>query len=131
MPNYEIYAQWVRPSWAPPAWLFGPVWTVLYILIAISFGYVLSLFLKGKISWLILLPFALNLFFNLIFTPIQFGLQSFMLAAVDIVLVLGTLIWFMLAIFPFARWVVYINIPYLLWVSFATVLQITTAYLNR
>ncbi|MFA7654220.1 MAG: TspO/MBR family protein [Candidatus Magasanikbacteria bacterium] len=131
MQNYEIYASWIRPSWAPPSWLFGPAWTILYILIAISFGYVLSLFLKGKISWLILLPFALNLFFNLIFTPIQFGLKSFLLSSIDIILVWGTIVWLMLAIFPVARWVVYINVPYLLWVSFATVLQITTAYLNR
>ncbi|MDD4785358.1 MAG: tryptophan-rich sensory protein [Candidatus Shapirobacteria bacterium] len=49
---------------------------------------------------------------------------------IDIILVLITLIWFMISIFPHVKWVVYLNIPYLLWVSFATVLQITVTYLN-
>ncbi|MCD8494996.1 MAG: tryptophan-rich sensory protein [Candidatus Pacebacteria bacterium] len=61
------YALLEKPSWAPPAWLFGPVWSVLYILIIISFGYVTYLFFKKEISWIIFLPFALNIVFNLLF----------------------------------------------------------------
>lgn len=125
-----IYSQYIRPDWAPPSWVFGPVWTVLYILIAISFGYVFYLFLNGKIGKNIALPFALNIIFNILFTTIQFGLQNNVLAAVDIVLVLGTLIWGMKVVYSKAKWVTYINIPYLLWVSFATVLQITITVLN-
>lgn len=130
MESYEWYQQLSKPLWAPPAWLFGPVWTVLYILIAISFGYVFSLFLKRKISFLIALPFLLNLIFNFSFTPIQFGLKNNFLATVDIVLVLLTLIWALGVIWKHARWVVYANIPYLLWVSFATVLQVTITVIN-
>lgn len=77
------------------------------------------------------LPFILNLFFNFIFTYIQFGLKNNPLASVDILLVLATLVWAMLAIWPHARWVTYAQIPYVLWVSFATVLQLTITYLNR
>jgi tryptophan-rich sensory protein len=73
----------------------------------------------------------LNIFFNVIFTWIQFGLRNFSLAAIDILLVLGTLIWAMVVIFPYAKWVTWINIPYLLWVSFATVLQLTVTFMNR
>ncbi len=124
------YQQLMKPTWAPPAWLFGPVWSVLYALIIVSYGYVGWLFAKGKISFLVLLPFFLNLVFNLSFTYFQFSLKSNILAAIDILLVLGTLIWAMVAIFPHAKWVAYINIPYLLWVSFATVLQLTITYLN-
>lgn len=130
MESYEWYQQLSKPLWAPPAWLFGPVWTVLYILIAISFGYVFSLFLKRKISFLIALPFLLNLIFNFSFTLIQFGLKNNFLATVDIVLVLLTLIWALGVIWKHARWVVYANIPYLLWVSFATVLQVTITVIN-
>lgn len=119
-----------KPSWAPPSWLFGPVWAVLYTIIAISYGTVGWMFLQKKIGWMVLLPFLLNLIFNLAFSPIQFGLQNNLLAAIDIVLVLVTLIWAMKAIFPYAPWVAYINIPYLLWVSFATILQITITFLN-
>ena len=86
---------------------------------------------KKEIALLVALPFILNLVFNLSFTPLQFGLKNNLLAAIDILLVLGTLIWAMVAIYPHARWIAYIQIPYLLWVSFATVLQLTITYLNR
>jgi len=131
MQNYTWYQQLIKPSWAPPSYLFGPVWTVLYVLIAISFGKVFWAFFDKKIGWLVVLPFLLNLIFNFIFTPIQFGLKNNYLAALDILLVLGTLIWAIVAIYPHIRWVAYIQIPYLLWVSFATVLQLTVTMLNR
>lgn len=131
MTTYTWYQQLIKPSWAPPSWLFGPVWTVLYVLIAISFGKVFLMFFNKQIKWFVLLPFVLNLIFNFAFTPIQFGLQNNYLAAVDILLVLGTLIWAIVAVFPHLRWVAYLQIPYLLWVSFATVLQLTVTVLNR
>lgn len=131
MTTYTWYQQLIKPSWAPPSWLFGPVWTVLYVFIAVSFGKVLLMFIGKQIKWFVLLPFVLNLIFNFAFTPIQFGLQNNYLAAVDILLVLGTLIWAIIAIFPHVRWVAYMQIPYLLWVSFATVLQLTITVLNR
>ncbi len=129
--TYSWYQQLIRPSWAPPSFIFGPVWSLLYILIAISFGKVFLMLFSRSIPFVVALPFILNLVFNLAFTPLQFGLKSNLLAAMDILLVLGTLIWAMIAIFPYARWITYIQIPYLLWVSFATVLQLTITYLNK
>ncbi|MDP2736512.1 MAG: TspO/MBR family protein [bacterium] len=131
MPTYEWYQQLIKPSWSPPAWLFGPVWSVLYILIAISFGKVFLMAWQKQIALIVVLPFILNLIFNFAFTPIQFGLQNNFLAAVDILLVLGTLIWAMIAIYPYMPWVTYVQVPYLLWVSFATILQLTITYLNK
>ena len=131
MNNYNWYSQLIKPSWAPPSWLFGPVWTVLYIIIAISFGKVFLMFFQKKIPFIIFLPFILNLIFNFAFTPIQFGLRNNILAAVDILLVLATLIWAMVVIYPQIKWVVYANIPYLLWVGFATILQLAITFLNR
>lgn len=128
--TYNWYQSLIKPSWAPPSWLFGPVWTVLYVLISISFGYVFYLFTKHKISFWVLLPFILNLIFNFAFTPIQFGLKNNFLAFIDIILVLVTLIWSLFSIFPQAKWVTLINLPYLFWVSFATILQTTVTYLN-
>jgi translocator protein len=128
--SYDWYQQLAKPSWAPPSWLFGPAWTFLYTLIAVSFGYTAYLFAKGRIPFIVVLPFILNLVFNFAFTPLQFGLRSNILAAVDILLVLATIIWLMLAIWPYASWVALINIPYLLWVSFATVLQLTITVKN-
>ena len=131
MNTYNWYSQLIKPFWAPPAFLFGPVWTFLYVLITISFGKVFWMTWKKEITLMVALPFLLNLIFNLAFTPLQFGLRSNLLAAVDILLVLVTLVWAMMVIYPHARWIAYIQIPYLLWVSFATVLQLTITYLNR
>lgn len=127
----EQYRNYRKPAWAPPAWVFGPVWSVLYILMAISFGYVGYSFLAGNISLYIALPFALNLLFNLAFTTIQFRFRNFALASLDILLVLASLAWALAAVYPVAPWVAYINIPYLAWVCFATVLQLTVTAMNR
>ncbi|MES2686911.1 MAG: TspO/MBR family protein [Pseudomonadota bacterium] len=125
------YAQLAKPFFAPPAAVFGPVWTVLYIIIAISFGFVLVQYLKRRLPFGVLLPFILNLVFNALYTPIQFGLKNNLLASVDILLVLGTLAWALAAIWRRARWVALVNLPYLAWVGFATVLQLSITWLNR
>jgi tryptophan-rich sensory protein len=106
------------------------VFLFLFIPGVISFGYVFYKFFKKQISASDLTPFVLNILFNAIFTPIQFGLQNNILALVDILLVLGTLIWALTSIYKKYRWVSLINIPYLLWVTFATVLQISVTFLN-
>lgn len=129
--TYTWYKNLIKPTWAPPSFLFGPVWTVLYIIIFVSYGYVLNLYLTKKIPFIVLLPFILNLIFNFIFSPIQFRLQNNILASVDILLVLVTLVWALYSIYPYLPWVSYVNIPYVLWVCFATVLQFTITYLNR
>ncbi len=130
MNTYTIYQIIIKPAWAPPAWLFGPVWTVLYIIIAVSFLTVFYNVWKGKLKFSVSIPFILNLIFNLSFTYFQFGLQNNLLAAIDILLVLATLIWSIILIYPKMKWVAISNTPYLLWVTFATVLQLTITYLN-
>ncbi len=133
MSTHTWYQTLIKPSWAPPSWIFGPVWTVLYAIIAVSFGTVFYKAFTKQIPWMVALPFALNLLFNFAFTPIQFGLKNNLLASLDILLVVGTLIWSLYTLWhtaPALRWAVYANIPYLLWVSFATVLQLTITFLN-
>ena len=134
MNSSDWYAQLIKPWWSPPAWLFGPVWTLLYLVIIISFGTVFLKAFSKQIPWIVALPFALNLIFNIAFTPIEFGLRNHLLATIDILFVVGTLIWGIIAIIqaaPEYRWIAYVNIPYLLWGTFATILQITITYLNR
>ncbi len=132
--SYNWYSTLIKPSWAPPSWLFGPVWTALYTVIAVSFGTVFYKVYTKEVPAIVALPFALNLFFNFIFTPLQFGLKNNLYAAVDVVLVWLTIVWFMYSVWTLApqiKWVVYANIPYLIWVSFASVLQITITVLNK
>lgn len=130
MKTYESYQTLVKPSFAPPSYLFGPVWTFLYILIFISFGKVFVALYEKNIPFIVALPFILNLLFNFAYTPLMFGLKNNTLASIDILLVLGTIIWMMIAIFPYMRFVTYMQIPYLIWVSFATVLQLSIYFLN-
>ena len=130
MDQMNWYSEIIRPTWAPPGWIFSPVWTILYILIAISFTKVFWMYYKKQISFTVVIPFILNLIFNFLFTPIQFWLQNNTLALIDVTLVLITLIWAMKVIYRHNRWICYIQVPYLLWVSFATILQATITYLN-
>ena len=125
------YSELRKPSWAPPSRLFGPVWTVLYLIIIVTFGKVFALYASGAVSTLVALPFALNLVFNLAFTPIQFGLKNDLLASIDIALVLATLVWALVVVHPILPYLAYWNVPYLLWVAFATVLQFTITAMNR
>jgi tryptophan-rich sensory protein len=130
MQSYTTYQELIKPSFAPPSWVFGPVWTVLYFIIAISYFTVFQKVLTGQIPKIIALPFVLNLVFNFAFTPIQFGLKNNLLASIDILLVLATIIWAMYSIWPYTRWIAYAQIPYLLWVCFATAVQLSITYLN-
>jgi benzodiazapine receptor len=129
--SFYWYSKLKKPKWAPPNWLFGPAWTILYLFIAFSFGSVIFNTVVGKLPLFAMVPFLFNLVFNFLFTPLQFGLRNNLLAAIDILLLLVSLVWMFITIFPFMRWVVYINVPYFLWVSFATTLQFTITYLNR
>jgi len=130
MDVYLWYEMLAKPLWAPPSWIFGPVWSGLYVIIAITFGYVGYGYITKKYNRQIALPFALNLIANVLYTPLMFTVHSILLATLDILVVLGTLIWALMRMYPHARWVSLLNIPYLLWVVFATFLQITILILN-
>ncbi len=125
------YSQLIKPTWAPPSWIFGPVWSVLYLIIFISFGSVFYKVFNKQLPLIVALPFVLNLIFNFSFTYFQFGLKSNILAAIDIILVLITLVWALVSIYPHVKWIAFANIPYLLWVMFASFLQLTVTFMNR
>ncbi|MFC1622119.1 TspO/MBR family protein [Patescibacteria group bacterium] len=127
----QWYQNIIKPTFAPPAYVFGIAWSILYPIIFISFGYTGYLVISKKISKHILVPLIINLISNLLFSPIQFGLKSNLLAAIDITIVLGSLIWFIAKIYPHSKVVAFVQAPYLLWVFFATVLQYSIAFLNK
>jgi len=140
---YNWYSTLIKPTWAPPSWVFGPVWTVLYAIIAVTFGTVFYKVYKGEIPFIVAVPFILNLIFNFSFTYFQFGLKNNLLASIDILLVLATLVWALFALYQFSltnhietgapslSWIIYANIPYLTWVCIAVTLQLTITYMNR
>ncbi len=126
----EWYALLEKPWFAPPAGVFGPVWSVLYVLIIISFGFVFLNVIRKCWPAKIAVPFALNLVANLLYTPLQFGLRNNVLALFDIIIVLATVVWMVRAVWTRARWIAWMQLPYALWVSFACVLQISITWLN-
>jgi benzodiazapine receptor len=126
----EWYQSLTKPAWTPPPATIGLIWQVLYPVILISFGVVFVRVARRQIPWWVGVPFAINLVANLLFTPIQFGLRNLPLATLDIFIVWGTIIWMMVAIWRYRRWVALSQVPYLLWVSIATVLQVCITLWN-
>jgi len=130
MPWIEWYNALAKPSWTPAPSTIGLIWSIIYPIIAVSFGFVFVQAIRKKFPWLVALPFAINLVANLIFTPIQFGMRNLPLAAVDILIVWITIIWMCVAVWRHSRWVALAQGPYFLWVSLATVLQLNITAMN-
>lgn len=130
MDTSNWYRSLNKPSWAPQEWVFGTVWSILYPIIFAVNIYVLILYFKGNIGLKVAIPFWLNMIFNLIFTPIQFGLRNNLLAMVDIYLILVTIIWAVIVIWPISKLAAFAFVPYLVWVAIATVLQTHIAINN-
>ena len=114
--EYETLKQ---PSWAPPSWLFGPVWTILYAMIAVA-GWLIW----RRTGWTkALTVYAVQLTLNAIWTPIFFGAGRYGLALIDIVL-----LWLLIAVTawlfrPASRLAAALLLPYWAWVTFATALN--------
>ena len=118
----SFYAQLSKPSWAPPAWVFGPVWTVLYGLMGIA-------------AWLVwrspapkraaLTLFAAQLAANALWSWLFFAWHRGALAAVEILVLLALIVAMIVAFWRSSRLAAWLLVPYLLWVSFASVLTWT------
>ena len=130
MPWNEWYNSLAKPFWTPAPATIGLIWQVLYPVILVSFGFVFVQAFRHRVPWRVALPFAVNLVANLIFTPIQFGLRNLPLAAVDIVIVWATIIWMVIAVWRHYRLVALAQVPYFVWVSLATVLQLSITAMN-
>lgn len=127
----DWYDALAKPSWTPAPATIGFIWSILYPVILVSFGYVFMQALRGRLPWGVAVPFAVNLAANLLFTTIQFRLRNLPLAAADILLVLATIPWMMAAVWRHHPWVALAQVPYLAWVAIATVLQLAITAWNR
>jgi len=124
------YASLDKPSFNPPSYLFGPVWTALYILMGVSMFLIWNR-PKTELRQKALTIFGIQLFFNFWWSILFFSFHTAFLAVVDI-LIMWFLIIYMISIFKKIKPVAaYLQIPYFLWVTFATVLNICIWYLNR
>ena len=87
----EWYDSLWKPSWTPAPSTIGLIWQILYPVIIVTFGFVFVQAIRGKVSWLVALPFAINLAANLAFTPIQFGMRNLPLDSVHILIIQATM----------------------------------------
>jgi tryptophan-rich sensory protein len=126
----DWYNSLSKPGWTPAPVTIGLIWQILYPVILVSFGFVFVQGIRHKLPWKVALPFGINLVANLIFTPIQFGMRNLPVASVDILVVLGTIVWMIVAVWPHYRGVALAQVPYLIWVATATVLQLSITAMN-
>ena len=113
------YASLTKPSFNPPAWLFGPVWTVLYVLIAVA-GW--RVWQRDRTGWPMRLWWA-QLALNFLWTPVFFGAHQIGLALVIILLLLAAIVGFIATAWRLDHVVVWLLVPYAAWVAFASVLN--------
>lgn len=120
------YASIQKPSFTPPNWIFGPMWTFLYILIAIAGA---RLVVKGPHPHLLRL-WKLQMLANWCWTPLFFGLQQPLFAFINILILLSLISIFILRAWKTERFCAYLFIPYVIWVSYASALNASIAMLS-
>jgi tryptophan-rich sensory protein len=124
------YATLNKPFFAPPNWIFGPVWTLLYLLMGVAF------YLIWKQSWqkkkvrMAGLYFLAQLVLNFIWSPVFFGLRAPLLGLIVIIAMWTLIVMTMKKFYPLSKLAFYLLAPYLLWVSFATLLNAAIVVLN-
>jgi tryptophan-rich sensory protein len=123
------YITLIKPSFNPPNYLFGPVWTSLYILMGISF-YLILMSEKAEKSKLIFIYFF-QLVLNFLWSFIFFNFHAIGLAAIEIVILWCSILTMIIMFYKVNKWAAIINIPYLLWVSFASILNFSIYFLNN
>jgi tryptophan-rich sensory protein len=125
------YANLSKPPFTPGNWLFGPVWTVLYILMGISVFLVWRKGLENKAVRNALLWFIVQLALNALWSPLFFGLRSTLLGLIDIFLLELAIIATLICFEEISRPATLLLVPYLGWVTFAAILNLSIYFLNR
>jgi benzodiazapine receptor len=115
-----------KPFFNPPNWIFGPVWTVLYLMMGVALG---KLWKEREKNKGLIALFSTQFVLNLIWSPLFFYFQRIDLALLDI-----SVLWISLIIFMILAWskraIVILFLPYILWVSFAAILNFSLYKMN-
>ena len=129
-PNIDSwYAGLIRPSFAPPNWVFAPVWTALFILMAIALFIAWeNKFKKAKLG---LLFFVIQLILNIFWSFLFFGLHNPWFALIEIIVLLIVIILTTIQFWKTNMWAGILMLPYIAWVGFATVLNFGYWWLNK
>ena len=120
------YSEIILPTFNPPSWVFSPVWTALYILMSVAIWIVWRKTSDKKILQL----YFVHLFFNAIWSIIFFGFHQIFIALIDLGIILVFIIWLMKIYYQTNKISFLLMMPYLLWSTYALVLNTTIFYLN-
>ena len=123
------YANLVKPSFNPPNWIFSPVWTVLYTLMGISVSRI-WLSPKNDLRKRGLEVFILQLVLNASWSIIFFGLKNILMALLEILIMWISILITIIKFWRIDKKAAYLLFPYILWVSFATTLNLSIFLLN-
>ena len=124
------YRGLVRPSIQPPDWLFGPAWTLIFTLCAVSAATAWRRARDGRTRAMIVGLFAVNAAFNILWTVLFFRMHRPDLALIEVVFLWASIVVLIVALRPISRLSAWLLVPYLLWVTFAGVLTWRISVLN-
>lgn len=124
------YAGLTKPFFAPPNWVFGPVWTILYALMGVSIFLILQKGIQKKQVRQAASIFAVQLFLNFTWSIVFFGARSPILGLINIILLASMIVLNIRLFYPLSKTAAYLLLPYLAWVSFATILNMAIFFLN-
>lgn len=125
------YQQITKPSWNPPNWIFGPVWTTLYVLMGIALYLVWKAERREKTKKIALLLFSTQLVFNFFWSLIFFGQHQIGWAFVEIIALFILILLTILSFAKINKTAAWLMVPYISWVSFAAILNYTIWQLNN
>jgi benzodiazapine receptor len=125
------YSTIEKPPFTPPGWVFGPAWTILYLLMGVAAFLVWQKGLGAAAVRVALGWFLVQLVLNASWTPVFFGLHRIGLALAVIVLLWAAIVITIFSFLRVSKLAAVLLLPYLLWVSFAAVLNASIWYLNR
>ena len=129
IPNW--YAKLKKSKLNPPGFVFGPVWTILYLMMAISLYLVWITGGKSSSFNLAIILFLIQLFLNVIWSYLFFGIRKPLFAFYEIILLWIFILLTIISFFQFSKAAAYLLLPYLFWVSFASYLNYSVWKLNR
>ena len=129
--NNSWFDSLVKPEWNPPGYLFGPVWTVLYLLMGVSLGIIWCYKTNESNKKNAYSLFAFQLFLNFWWSIIFFNFHSPAFAFLTIVVMLMAILFTIISFSRFSKLAAWLLVPYIAWVSFASFLNLTIWNLNR
>ena len=124
------YTALIKPGFNPPNWIFGPVWTLLYLLMGFSLFLVWKQGLKKKYVKEGLIIFGIQISLNVLWSLFFFGLQNPLLAFIEIIILWTAVLFMIIYFYKVNKTAAYVQIPYILWVSFAALLNLSIVLLN-